>query len=27
MQVNMFLGEWLTHSLKVGRSTELLGIT
>ncbi len=27
MQVNMFLGEWLTHSLKVGRSTEVLGIT
>jgi uncharacterized protein YqiB (DUF1249 family) len=23
-QVNMFLGEWLTHSLKVGRSTELV---
>tara|TARA_R110002073_G_scaffold182485_3_gene340761 strand:- start:996 stop:1556 length:561 start_codon:yes stop_codon:yes gene_type:complete len=27
MQVNMFLGEWLTHSLKVGRSIELVGIT
>ena len=26
MQVNRFLGEWLTHSLKVGRSTELVGI-
>ena len=24
MQVNKFLGEWLTHSIKVGRSTELL---
>ncbi len=27
MQVNMFLGEWLTHSLKVGRSIEALVIT
>jgi uncharacterized protein YqiB (DUF1249 family) len=27
MQVNMFLGEWLTHSLKVGRSTELVSAT
>lgn len=27
MQVNRFLGEWLTHSLKVGRSTELVGIS
>lgn len=27
MQVNMFLGEWLTHSLKVGRSTVALSIT
>lgn len=26
MQVNMFLGEWLSHSLKVGRSTELVDI-
>ncbi len=24
MQMNIFLGEWLTHSLKVGRSTEVL---
>lgn len=24
MQVNRFLGEWLTHSLKVGLSTELV---
>ncbi len=27
MQVNMFLGEWLTHSLKVGTSNEALAIT
>ncbi|MEX0964675.1 MAG: DUF1249 domain-containing protein [Pseudohongiellaceae bacterium] len=27
MQVNKFLGEWLSHSLKVGRSTELVSIT
>lgn len=27
MQVNMFLGEWLTHSLEVGISTELVSAT
>jgi uncharacterized protein len=26
MQVNKFLGEWLTHSLKVGRSTKSVAI-